>query len=322
MKRSQLARYLLGLFVPPGSDLTWQTFAERPDVVGSRHLTRTWTEPARSALPKLRELNRRGAGVFMTVQETDGHGRKSSNITRIRAVYVDIEDKEPRDWHLEPSMVIETGKGRHAYWCVSDTMPLDAFAEVQKRLIKLYDADPAVHDLPRVMRVPGAMHQKSDPVMVTVQSVGAWGMYPWRKIVAGLPSLPKPKPRRRPTPRASLDLVAAAGCQFDRHQVDVTTLRLSDMCTDLGMARGDRGDGLAVACPWASDPQGHSSATATKVWDGDGQRPAGFKCHHARCVNRSLADVLRLYRKEIKSYGDSTSAPSRNAQIAAQYLED
>ncbi len=321
MRRLDLARYLLGLFVPPGSDLTWQTFAERPDVAGSRHLTRTWTEPARAALPKLRELNQRGAGIFMTVQETDGQGRKASNVTRVRALFVDIEDKRPRAWHIEPSMVIETGQGRHAYWCVADNMPLEAFTTAQKRLAAFYGADPAVHDLARVMRVPGALHQKGDPVPVTVEHLSPWGMYQWREVVRGLPELPKPKPLPPPPKPAALAVVRASGGKWDREQVDVTTLKLSALFTDLGMARGEMRDGLPVHCPWADAHSSDTAPTATMVWDGDGTRPAGFKCLHAHCDHRSLSDVLRLYSKHLTSYGQTLKAPSANAMIAASYLE-
>lgn len=322
MHRLHFAKYLLGLFIKPGSLLTWQTFAERPDVAGSRHLTRTWTEPARAALPRLRQLNAAGAGVFMTIQETDGQGRKASNVTRVRALFVDIEDKEPRDWHLEPSMVIETGKGRHAYWCVADDMPLDAFADAQKRLIKRYDADPAVHDLARVMRVPGALHQKGEPVPVTIEYLSPWGMYPWREIVRELPQLPKPKPLPKPPKAETLALVKAAGGAWNRTRVDVTTLRLTALFTDLGMARGEMRDGLPVHCPWADSHSSDTAPTATMVWDGDGTRPAGFKCLHAHCVSRSLRDVLIMYRQHLPAYGTTMRAPSKNALTAASYLED
>ena len=38
---------------------------------------------------ELVDLNRKGAGIFVTVNETDGLGRKNSNIIRVRAVFQD-----------------------------------------------------------------------------------------------------------------------------------------------------------------------------------------------------------------------------------------
>lgn len=317
MDRRQLSAYLGALFIEPGSPLTWQTFAERPDVIGSRHLTRTWTEPARDALPKLRRLNGQGAGVFLTVQETDGLGRKAANVRRVRALYVDIEDKDPRAWHLEPSLVVVTGKGRHAYWVLADDLPLERFTTAQKRLIAFYGSDPAVHDLARVMRVPGSLHLKGEPCPVVIESTAAFGVYPWRQVLAGLPELVK---ARAPRPDV-LAIVRASGGAWNREQIDVNTLKLSQLFTDLGMARGDMRDGLPVWCPWADAHTDDTSPTATMVWDGDGARPAGFKCLHAHCSDRSLRDVLAKYRQHLTGYAETQAAPSRAALAAAEYLE-
>ena len=317
MRRYQLAKHLLGLFIPPGTPICWQTVAERPDVKHNLSLTKQWTEPARSALPKLRRFNEAGASIFITVQETDGRGRKRENITRIRALFVDIEDKEPRDWHLEPTMIIATGKGRHAYWCVADDMPLDQFTEAQQRLIKRYDSDPAIHDLPRVMRVSGALHLKGEPYEVHVEHLGSWGMYPWREILRGLPEVPKAKPIKAIN-HTALRAARSFGAMTDFRKVDVTTLRLTEMFTDLGMARKRTKNGLAVICPWADSHSSDTAVTATMVFDGDGQRPAGFKCLHAHCADRTLSDVLRLYKTHVSAYGKE--APSRAALRAASYL--
>ena len=317
MRRYQLAKHLLGLFVPPGTPICWQTFPERPDVKHDRSLTKQWTEPAKVALPKLRRLNQAGASISMTIQETDGRGRKTENITRVRALFVDIEDKDPRDWHLEPSIIISTGKGRHVYWCVADEMPLDEFSIAQKRLIKRYDSDPAIHDLPRVMRVAGALHLKGDPYEVHVEHLGSWGMYRWREILKGLPEVDKPIEAPRIDPRA-IKIAQSFGAMTDHRRVDVNTLRLTEMFTDLGMARKRRSNGLAVICPWADGHSSDTAISATMVWDGDGHRPAGFKCLHAHCADRTLSDVLRMYKSHISAYGKE--APSRAALRSASYL--
>jgi len=51
------------------------------------------------AKERLMELNEMGAGVFVTINETDGTGRRAENITAVRAVFVDL-DGSP----LEPVM--------------------------------------------------------------------------------------------------------------------------------------------------------------------------------------------------------------------------
>ena len=47
-------------------------------------------------------------------------------------------------------------------------LPLDQFESVQKTLIARFDGDPAVHDLPRVMRLPGFYHHKHEPFLVRI----------------------------------------------------------------------------------------------------------------------------------------------------------
>ena len=43
--------------------------------------------------------------------------------------------------------------------------PLDQFTNIQKRLAMTFNSDPSVHDLPRVMRLPGFYHNKSGPFL-------------------------------------------------------------------------------------------------------------------------------------------------------------
>src|SRR5215475_2790762 len=56
----------------------------------------------------LRHFHAHGAGVYVTVNETDGKGRKSENITRVRAVWQEDDDGFSGTFRLEPTMVIES----------------------------------------------------------------------------------------------------------------------------------------------------------------------------------------------------------------------
>jgi len=116
----------------------------------------------------LEGLNEQGAGVFLTINETDGKGRKATNIKKVRAVFADL-DGAPLKPVLEysPSMVVESSPGRyHAYW-LTDDVPLDEFRSLQKSIIVKFGSDIKVHDLPRVMRVPGYHWNKEDPGFMT-----------------------------------------------------------------------------------------------------------------------------------------------------------
>jgi hypothetical protein len=164
MNPKETERFLAALD-PAAERWTFQTFddnRERKDKKLVRVLHGTLAEH----WERLSQLNEAGAGIFVTVNETDGKGRKKENIKKVRAVFSDL-DGAPLEPVLAdgrpPHIVIESSQGRwHTYWRVAD-FPLDQFTGAQKALIELFGGDQSVHDLPRVMRLPGFMHNKSKP---------------------------------------------------------------------------------------------------------------------------------------------------------------
>ena len=120
---------------------------------------------------KLTELNRMGAGIFVTINETDGLGRKNDNITRVRANFADL-DGAPlapvEEYSLLPHIINETSSGRfHAiYLAVGE--PLDQFHLIQKGISQKFNSDLAVNDLPRVIRIPGFYNNKKEPFIVRI----------------------------------------------------------------------------------------------------------------------------------------------------------
>jgi len=151
-----------------GGAVTFQTF---DDSGTDSSLARILHGSLEQHSQELIGLNQRGAGAFVCINETDGAGRKAENITTVRAVFIDLDGAplEPvLKADLKPSLVVETSPDRyHAYWRVDD-LPLDQFESVQKTLIARFDGDPAVHDLPRVMRLPGFYHHKHEPFLVRI----------------------------------------------------------------------------------------------------------------------------------------------------------
>ncbi len=119
-------------------------------------------------------LSAEGAGVFVTINETDGLGFKNENVTGIRAVFVDLDGAplEPVvECDLPPQIVVETSPGRwHAYWLVSDIEPAD-FQPMQQALASKFGGDPKVCSLAQVMRLPGFPHQKGEPFLTRLHSV-------------------------------------------------------------------------------------------------------------------------------------------------------
>lgn len=149
-----------------GGAFTFQAFDDNA-VRKNRTLARILHGTIDQHFASLAELNRKGAGIFVTINRTDGKGREHRNIVGVRAVFVDL-DGAPLDpvmrWTLPPHIVVESSPDRyHAYWLVDRTVTLDDFGVLQRRLAKLFGGDPTVHDLPRVLRLPGFLHRKHRP---------------------------------------------------------------------------------------------------------------------------------------------------------------
>lgn len=261
---------------------TWQTFADAP----------TCSEPARlmhgslgEVHRELHRLNEAGCGVFVTVNATDLLGRRAFNVKRIRALFVEFDGNTPGAFHLPPSIVVQSKAGLHVYWTIDDGDDVAAFKPAQLRLIQHYQSDPVIHDLPRVLRVPGYYHCKAAPFMVEMlEASGA--RYTLAQVLDGLAPLPVVAP---PPPRPPRDPRLAS-------RVDWSAV--SAVWRDAGMYRRPLGGNKhAVVCPWES---GHTSPdftsehnTSTVLWDANGTEPATFKCSHATCQGRTLVAALR-----------------------------
>jgi Family of unknown function (DUF5906)/RepB DNA-primase from phage plasmid len=171
--RTEAERFLRALDQAEDARFTFQTFDDNKERKEHRKRAKKKDQFARifhGTLARhwdtLVRLNGKGAGVFITVNETDGKGREKNNVVRIRALFVDLDGAplEPvKAAKLPPQIIVESSPGHfHAYWCVANGMPLDEFEPLQKALAARFDGDD-VHDLSRVMRLPGFVHYKGEP---------------------------------------------------------------------------------------------------------------------------------------------------------------
>src|SRR5215813_12370023 len=134
-----------------------------------------------AVLPKLQQLNAGGAGVFVTVNETNGRGRKGRDIIRVRALHIDL-DGAPLEPVLTserpPHIVTATSPGRyHAYWLV-EGMALEDFRGAQEALLEKFGGDRNVKSVEHVMRVPGFFHRKGEPFLCRIHRVNQRPPYP------------------------------------------------------------------------------------------------------------------------------------------------
>lgn len=151
------------------SGITIQTFDDGS--IKNPQLTRILYGDFEQHVATLHTLNANGAGVFAMVNRGDGLGRRATNVIEIRAVFIDL-DGSPLQPVLasdaQPQIIVESSPGRfHAYWLVTDCA-LKQFTPLQAALAARFDGDVNVKDLPRVMRLPGFLHQKNQPFLTRI----------------------------------------------------------------------------------------------------------------------------------------------------------
>lgn len=87
-----------------------------------------------------------------------------------------------------PTVIVNSGHGVHLYWRLDEpTTDLQQWSMIQKQLAKLLDADPKVCDAPRIMRLPGSVNHKSEPVPCALIECVPERSYPLDDITGALP---------------------------------------------------------------------------------------------------------------------------------------
>lgn len=195
------AAEFLALLDPTATSFCFQTFDDlkerkRADLV--RILNGTLEEHA----DELTRLSAQGAGVFVTVNATDGRGRRLANIQRHRAIFQEADEPGAPVPPLDPHITVESSPGKfHRYWLL-DAKAGPTFAawnDVMRRMVKDWKSDPAAKDVSRVLRLPGFPHQKNPnkPHMVRIVAQSLRKPYPWNEITAAIPPLLREVPDYR-----------------------------------------------------------------------------------------------------------------------------
>jgi len=166
------ARRFLKRLDPNATGFTFATFTDAKDKPRPDLLAEIRTGTLDELAPWLEHQNKLGAGVFVTVNETDGKGRKKANIVRPRALWQEADRGDEPELPVDPHMVVESSPGKfHRYVLVRDAA-LDEFESVQQRLVDDYGSDPSAKDRSRVLRLPGFFHKKDPETPHLVRLIG------------------------------------------------------------------------------------------------------------------------------------------------------
>lgn len=120
-------------------------------------------------IKRLEEFNDAGVCISLTVNLTNGKGRKQENIIKVRSLFADFDEVPlPDKFDLEPSLIVETSPGKyHVYWFVEE-FPLEMFAQTQSAIAYNLKTDKSMKDISKALRIPGFYHQKKDPFLTRI----------------------------------------------------------------------------------------------------------------------------------------------------------
>lgn len=144
----------------------------------------------------LTTYNECGYGIFITVNAIKPNCQCTlDNVDYIRAHVADLDDvltnqdsfQRAVSSPLPPHFVVQTSQGKyHLYWLVEPYKGNDFYTQQQRKIVQLYNSDSHVTDATRVLRVPGFMHNKSTPQLVTCWGIHNSPRYTFQQIADSL----------------------------------------------------------------------------------------------------------------------------------------
>ena len=224
------------------------------DRVGTRFAT------AENVLPAITWLEGLGKGthIYFGANPRSREGSTAADVLLARCLFADFDDdctveQARMAWTdallPEPTAIIRTGGGVHAWWRLSEPMhDLALWTRHQKSLADRLKSDRAVTDAPRIMRLPGFRNWKyeSSP-LAELHAIQHENVY-------DLSEFPPPIPEATPRPTAA----TVAGTQRSLSALSMK------FCTEgYCMPSGRRSTIFTVACDMHA--RGWQIADATRV---------------------------------------------------------
>lgn len=234
-------------FFEPGDTVCIRIFDDRKRGTFKGAKLETNISKVDSIMETLQKHNSKNRGIYFVVNYG---GHEDCDITRINAQFMECDDKplEEQLKHIEaftlpPSLIVKTRKSLHTYWLMKNA-DVNSFRRVQKRLVAQFGGDKSCINESRVLRLPGFMHCKEDPVMVECIKFSPELRYTQEELEAVLPGVPDETVRDSSAPkgsRAGLALVENR-CEFIKHcRENAATLPEHDwyaMITNLAVFEG------------------------------------------------------------------------------------
>jgi hypothetical protein len=277
-----------------------------------------------------------GAGVYVTVNETNSRGRHAEQVTRIRAIWVEDDSGFTGTFPIEPSIIVETSPGhRHLYWLVRDHWPADEqgrrdFDGVMERMVADYGSDKNAKDISRVLRVPGFLHRKNPdaPHLVRITTTSD-KRYTRAELLAAFPPIERKHTNGTGSGNAYTNYGSA---DIERVRDALSYIPADDrkVWLEIGMAlKHEFGDGgRAVFDEWSEKSEKYDAADQETTWRHLGKRDGitiATLFHHAKEAgwtgDADDARVAALGRMSELAYQKQRKAAAKEIGIKADVLD-
>jgi hypothetical protein len=253
-------------------------------------------------LPTLIALNQLGAGIYITVNKCRGRRRTAKNVVELRSLFIDKDNgQDLRDFSIEPSMVVQSKKGPHAYWLLKPKESIDRFTLAQMRLISFFDSDSTIHDPSRVMRLVGFYHLKSweEPFLIRLNHAED-RRYTIDEVLSALPATKDKNKNQSLKGQIEQFKLSKDTSWHKKYDLDLRTLDAVSLFKDHTMYDHALSvDKHVVRCPqYGLHTTGQDGDTSTVLFQ-NGETIPGFKCLHAHCGHFTMRDVLEFFGKNV-----------------------
>ncbi|MCJ1900351.1 hypothetical protein MR829_08170 [Paracoccus versutus] len=170
----EAAKRFLAELLGPNAPVTVRLIWQKSQAVQGEN-TYTFTNPTKDDWAAISFLNVIGYSVFFFVNELDGTGGTSdSNVVRIRSNFVDLDNISTAEEsahrivaEMKPSLMVQSSPGKyHAYFRFPHHQDAAHFRLTQQKLAARYGGDRSICNPARLMRLPGFLHQKGQPILV------------------------------------------------------------------------------------------------------------------------------------------------------------
>lgn len=254
------------------------------------------------------KYNNSGYGCFVTVNQLDGVGRELQNVQSVRAQFIDLDNlnaminlQRAGEWYPAPSFMVQSSPNKaHVYWPVQPYLDNNRFSQIQRKLAQLFDGDPKIIDATRVMRLPGTLHQKAEPKLVTCFSMNGYGQtspaWALEAALGGVQVADGGTGQRHALGDPEQAAPSLEWLQFALNNLDPNSLDRGEWISfsaafkQAGWSLADPDTLFGIWCSWCTRYEGNDQGENLKQWNSIKDTQVGWKsiCHKIPAVNAHL----------------------------------